>query len=396
MLAVRKSFVLINASVFVLGLIGAMTLAQHTRATAFAASSGTFTTTGSMNVVRQYDQAVLLSNGEVLVTGGINSEEGPPGTTTAELYNPATGTWSFTGSMTAARYYHSAVRLQNGQVLVAGGYGSEGGTCTDLASAELYNPATGTFTATGSMTMGRGSFVLIVLQNRQVLAAGGANGSCPEDTETSAELYNPATGTWTATGSMTSDAGIILNVAALLQNGDVLVLPSQGIPNLYNPSTGSWTAAASPPGVVVASYQAILLPSGDVFAEGSTGDGSSGPAWAIYNPSTNQWTTYSAPPCTSVCDGGAALLSTGNVLIAGGSTETRTGKHTYQYHVNGQAYLLDPSTLTWASTGSMTPPLVGGTVTVLSNGQVLFAGGGENNSEDTGTVAVAAAELYTP
>jgi len=368
--------------------IAALGLAASTAIPAFAASSGTFTTTGSMNVARQYHTATLLANGEVLVVGGSNSGGGDAAGT-AELYNPTTGTWSFTGSPTAARVDHSAVRLQNGQVLVAGGLGSE--ECTFLSSAELYNPATGTFTATGSMTTARSSFVLVALQNGQVLAAGGS--PCGTDDEfglTSAELYNPATGTWTATGSMT---GIEQNVAALLQNGDVLILPAQNNPSLYNPSTGSWTAAASPPEPVAASYQAITLPSGNVFAEGSNTY-----PWGIYNPSTNQWTTYSPLPCPSEteCDGGAALLSTGNVLVAGGETVTKTGKHTYTYMVNGIANLLNPSTLTWASTGSMTVPLVGGTVTVLSNGQVLFAGGYGNDSSDTGILAVASAELYTP
>jgi hypothetical protein len=367
--------------------IAALGLAASKAIPAFAASPGTFTTTGSMNVARQYHTAMLLANGEVLVVGGSNSGGGDAAGT-AEPYNPTTGTWSFTGSPTAARVDHSAVRLQNGQVLVAGGLGSE--ACSFLSSAELYNPATGTFTVTGSMSTGRSSFVLVALKNGQVLAAGGS--PCGTDDEfglTSAELYNPATGTWTATGSM---SGIEQNVAALLQNGDVLTLPAQNNPSLYNPSTGSWTAPASPP--VLASYQALLLPSGDVFDGGSTGNSSL--SWAIYNPSTNQWTTYSAPPCTSFCDGGAALLSTGNVLVAGGDTVIHTGGKRTNVKVNGVANLLNPSTLTWASTGSMTVPLIGGTVTVLSNGQVLFAGGTGNNSSDAGGVAVASAELYTP
>jgi len=124
--------------------------------------------------------------------------------------------------MSVPRVSHDAVLLQNGQVLVVGGYNSSPGY---LASAELYNPATGIWTATGSMTTGRASFLMVLLPNGQVLAAGG------DGFLTSAELYNPVTGTWTVTGSMT--IGNDTNWGVLLQNGEVFNLVE-----LYNPSTG--------------------------------------------------------------------------------------------------------------------------------------------------------------
>ncbi|PYI87721.1 MAG: hypothetical protein DMF03_12785 [Verrucomicrobia bacterium] len=138
------------------------------------AGSGGFNNTGSMNVPRVNHTTTRLADGEVLVAGGSNRTSGY--LASAELYNPATGKWTLTGSMTIARDGHEAVLLPNGQVLVAGGF--DPNTCCTappLASAELYNPATGTWTATGSMTTGRESFALTLLSNGKVLTAGGFN-----------------------------------------------------------------------------------------------------------------------------------------------------------------------------------------------------------------------------
>src|SRR5206468_8570873 len=123
------------------------------------AGSGGFNSTGSMNVARVNHTATLLSNGEVFVAGGNNNSTGY--LSSAELYNPSTGKWTLTGNMTIARTGHEAVLLPNGEVLVAGGL-DPNACCgaSPLASAELYNPVTGSWTATGSMTTGRESFVL--------------------------------------------------------------------------------------------------------------------------------------------------------------------------------------------------------------------------------------------
>jgi len=357
----------LSVSLFGIGLVGIAPMP------ALAAS---FNTMGSMNAARQYHTATLLANGEVLVTGGDNSAGGDR-LASAELYNPATGNWTFTGSMTVPRAKHDAVLLQNGQVLVAGGYSTLPGS---LASAELYNPVTGTWTATGSMTTGRADFLMILLPNGEVLAAGDAG------TSTSAELYNPATGTWTATGSMMSQE--FGDAVVLLQNGEVY---SPSI-NLYNPSTGSWTTTSSPP--VGGSAPIALLPNGDVWTAGGV-QGES-----LYNPSTNQWTTFAPPPCTTTaqnCQSAAATLDTGKVLVAGGITLVpRPYPQQPLEETNGLAALFDPSTLTWRKTSSMKESRSGETMTVLLNGQVLVAGGETFDTHVGHLVPIASAELYTP
>ncbi len=343
------------------------------------AATGAFSSTGSMNFARDGHTATLLPNGEVLVTGGWNPTNGY--LASAELFDPAKGKWSLTRSMTAPRQNLEAVLLQNGQVLVAGGLNASGGTSAPpLSSAELYNPSTGTWTGTGSMTTGREDFVLTLLSNGKVLAAGGFNNG----PLSSAELYDPATGSWSATGTMSGDAAN--NDAVLLQNGEVFV-PDE----LYNPATGTWSATSSPPPGGGAGPIA-LLPNGNVFTAGNIQGG------ALYNPSTNQWTSFGPPPCTTInqnCDSAGALLQTGKVLVAGGITKVNAQPYPIS-ETNGLAALFDPSSLTWASTGKMSKDRVGETMTVLQNGQALVAGG-ESYDKSAGALRpIASAELYTP
>ena len=370
----RRIRSLLSVSLFTIGLVAIA-------ATSALAGSGEFNSTGSMNVARFGHTATLLANGEVLVSGGSNSTSGY--LASAELYNPATGKWTATGSMHVPRDGHNAVLLQNGEVLVTGGYNPT--ACCEappLASAELYNPSTGTWALTGSMTTGRVDFTLTLVSNGKVVAAGRAdNGTALS----SAELYNPATGTWTATGSMTS--GNESPPSILLQNGQVLVT---GNDNLYNPSTGTWTATTRPSSGGFSPL--ALLPNGDVWGGGGVfGD-------AVYNPSTAQWINIAPPPCTTRsqnCESAGALLNTGKVLVAGGVTFVNARPYPIE-ETNGLAALLDPSTLAWTTTGSMNKSRIGETMTVLSNGQVLVAGGQTFDKHLGHLVEIASAELYTP
>ena len=183
----------------------------------------------------------MLPNGKVLVAGGTTAPAAA--LASAELYDPASGTWTATGSLATARDDHTATLLPNGKVLVAGGYNSgvsrERGTLRSgerdldghrqprhrtlsshgdvaaqrqgarrrrlhdssgaLASAELYDPASGTWTATGSLATARYDHTATLLPNGKVLVAGGFDSG---SLLASAELYDPASGTWTATGSL--------------------------------------------------------------------------------------------------------------------------------------------------------------------------------------------------
>jgi len=235
-------------------------------------AAGTWSNTGSLNAAREDFTLTLLANGLVLASAGEDSGTGTQ-LSSAELYNPATGTWTNTGSLNTARQTHTATLLPNGLVLVAGGDNNSG----TLSSAELYDSATGTWTNTGSLDIARVDHTSTLLPDGLVLVAGGeifvgTNGSVLA----SAELYDPATGTWTNTGSLnTARTG---HTATLLPNGLVLVaggtdLPTDGYGSsgdmltsaeLYDPATGTWTNTGS---MQTACYDhtATLLADGNVL-----------------------------------------------------------------------------------------------------------------------------------
>src|SRR5215831_12305977 len=127
-------------------------------------ATGTWTATGSLGTARDNHTATLLSNGKVLVAGGTNLSE--PFLRSAEIYDPATGTWTATGSMVIKRKSHTATLLPNGKVLVVGGYNGSNGS---LRSAELYDPAAGTWTSTGSLGQPRNFHTATLLPSGKVL-----------------------------------------------------------------------------------------------------------------------------------------------------------------------------------------------------------------------------------
>ncbi len=188
---------------WLVGLAGCLLVVGVLAAPALAA--GTWVATQSMSTGRNQDTATLLENGDVLVAGGFGSS-GP--LASAELYDPSTGQRIVTGPMGNARANQTATYLGNGEVLVAGGEGSS------TSSAELYDPASGTWTATGSLNAGRELQTATLLQNGKVLVAGGQGSS---GTMASAELYDPSTGQWTVTGPMGNARAN--QTATLLGNG---------------------------------------------------------------------------------------------------------------------------------------------------------------------------------
>jgi len=368
-------------------LVGVAALAVTMNTLALAAS-GTWTPTGSMVSPRDGHTATLLVNGKVLVAGGTNNGVA---LASAELYSSASGTWASTGSMHVARTLARAVLLSNGAVLVVGGCIND---ClsTTTNSAELYNPTSGTFTSTGSMVQARAEFGIAVLSTGQVLVAGGctaydANGCL--STTSKAEIYDPTAGTWKATGALRAARHAM--TATLLASGKVLVAggatsasDALNSTEIYDPTAKTWTLGNK---MIQArsDYASIMLATGKVlFMGGENINGVSIANAELYNPSSGKFTATGNMTATRE-EHTAVLLANGNVLVSGGNKKTLNTQTPL-----ASSELYSPTTGIWSATGSMSHARAGHSSTVLTNGQVLNAGGSDANNE------LNSAELYTP
>jgi Ca2+-binding RTX toxin-like protein len=212
-------------------------------------ATGTWTPTGALNVRRALSTAVLLPNGLVLVAGGRTCDQPPPAvcagavrTATAELYNPATGTWTLTGSMTQARHTTASVLLEDGRVLVPAGFTAAG----NGNNGDVYDPATGTWSPTGNLSVGRARQGAMLLPDGRVLVVQGFNAGSTN------EIYNPATNTWSLAAPLTGFASRFNFAYTELPNGKVLVASGQTFPpsvlttrtDEYDPATNTWSTQA--------------------------------------------------------------------------------------------------------------------------------------------------------
>lgn len=284
--------------------------------------TGTWTGTAAMSEVRWGHTATLLPNGAVLVAGGQPDGGGTESWASAELYDPVTGTWEPTAPMREARTGHTAALLSNGQVLVSGGYNSGG----ILASAELYDPDLGSWTATGDMRLARVGHTATLLPDGHVLVVG--SGTPTGDVVASAELYDPSSGTWSNTGRMAE--GRAGPTATLLPDGRVLVVGGTDGGNsfrnalasaeIYDPVTGTWSGAASMH-TDRQHHTATLLPDGTVLVTGGTGsDGPNIASAEIYDPGRDTWSAI-GDMHEDRAGHSATLLQNGNVLVAGATAE---------------------------------------------------------------------------
>ena len=260
-----------------------------TSAELYDPATGTWTATGKMVKVADAGglNATLLSDGKVLVTGP-NS---------AQLYDPAGGTWTATGKI-GDNYYNTFTVLRDGRVLALG-YGD---------SPQLYDPASGTWTATGKMITDRLGPLATLLSDGRVLVAGGQTPP-PDDWTKAAEIYNPVTGSWTKIADMQSaNPGHPLGIATQLPDGKVLVYSRMGS-EVYDPTTGTWTARTMP--IKFLPDPRALLSDGTVL----TGDCDA----ALYDPRTGSLTTASSMlRCDDAGSRSFTPLLDGTVLVAGG------------------------------------------------------------------------------
>jgi hypothetical protein len=288
---------------------------------------------------------VALADGRVLVAGG-----GPSALNSAEIYDPASGTWAATGSMHDDRSYPVVARLSDGRVLVAGGTDTRGG---NLASSELFDPATGVWTRTGQMKVTRNQAFASILSDGTVLVAGGGTDA---GNKSDAEVFDPVTGVWTPTGALiTGRAGPLS--ATLLTDGRVLVTGGfngdQRSSEIYDPSTGTWATTGRIDSVRVDEQTAVLLKDGRVLNVGGHPT-----AGGLFDPATGTWAA-TGPLGADYADLLVSVaLPDGRVFMAGGGS-------------TAAAHMFDPATNTWSAIGAIDGARFVRSASLLADGWVL-------------------------
>jgi hypothetical protein len=356
----------------------------------------------AMTTPRANAAAIRLRDGRILICGGTTTGEIGGVTASAELYDPVAQTFTRTGSMTAPRTGQTITMLQDGRVLLTGG-DKNAGYRSQLASAEIYDPKSGTFSVTGSMSTPREGHTATMLRDGRVLVAGGSPNGI--QATTSAEIYDPRTGAFSSTGHLHQPR--VAHVAALLGSGKVLIAGggrggrpggyiSYDTAEVYDPSTRKFTTIAAHMKDDRVGAAAVKLDDGRVLIVG----GKSGKILVgmrtlasmaplataeIYDPESdsffktdNMSSPHYLPTATKLNDGN--VLVVGGWLVQGPIVVGMRDAEVYQSESN-----------IFTRVGRTNVPRLTNTATLLNDGEVLIAGGVAENAQITGAV-----EFYSP
>jgi hypothetical protein len=279
-----------------------------------------FTEAGRLRLGRMSHEATILKDGRILITGGLDANISV--TSSAEIYDPRAAAFSVAGTMKWPRYDHRATLLNDGRVLITGGLGPD---WPQTARAEIYDPQTGVFTAIESLKVARADHTATLLNDGRVLLAGGSSGPrMSSDIVASAEIFDPSTGQFTSIEAMN-----VLrhkHSATLLADGTVLIIGgvsamtwnNRGDPSaeIFDPSTGSFTSTGS---MSLPRYKirdaVVRLPNGQVLVAGGAG------RVEIYDPVTARFSTVTGAIGVPRYYATATLLDLGEVLITGGYSD---------------------------------------------------------------------------
>ena len=350
------------------GLLAA-TLLLACSAPSFPATSASASPTGTavavaLSVPRAAHTATKLRDGSVLIAGGFGL--GETNERTMELFVPSRSAFEAAGALDVPRYSHTATLLDDGRVLIAGGYtnGAE-----RIATAVLYDPARRAVTSTGSMLAPRADQTAVRLADGRVLIVGGTGPGT--SFLASAEIYDPQTGAFSATGTMREPREA--NTLTLLRDGRVLVAGGHHgrSPNtivlataeVFDPRSGAF-AVTGPMAIKRHKHDAVLLEDGTVAVLAGADERDDRGAYATaerYDPTQG---TFAAAGSLSAARykirGMTALLPSGWVLVAGGAPRA-------------ELYRPGAASIAFATSFGRAPMI--GTATLLDDGRVLLAGG---------------------
>ena len=344
-------------------------------------AAGTWTEAPSLATIRGSAALVVLRNGEALVTGG---GVGRIALGTAEAYDPARSQWRAVAPLRQVRRGHQAAVLNDGRVLVAGGL-AEG---QPLSSAEVYDPGTDGWTTTGPMAAPRLGASLTVLRDGRVLAAGGTSGSVSDPAAgqaagpvASAELFDPQTGTWTTAAAMTTPR--FEHTATMLEDGRVLITAGLGpgpegarplaSTELFDPAAGTFVRSTDL-SEARSNHAAVQLPDKTVLVTGGLGRAASGgeaglASAEVYDARRGSWTKV-ASLAQARTGATATVLAEGQVLVAGGEAVDQGSRRSLT-----TAEVYDPAGGTWRAAGDMRCPRSEHAAALLTDGSVLVAAG---------------------
>ncbi|MEM8930055.1 MAG: kelch repeat-containing protein [Acidobacteriota bacterium] len=337
--------------------------------------------TASMETPRADHTATLLPSGKILVAGGqagVIDE-----LASAEIYDPTTGTWSSTGSLQKARYSHTATLLPSGEVLVIGG-----DDCS--ATPELYDPETETWSSVAAPAVGRRQHTATLMPSGRILIVGGVRCGTHSEALSDAEMYDPETDVWLPTGETSNVEARLGHTATLLRSGRVLVVggrtgstpSSTTLPSnwIYDPHADTWWKDSSSLESPRYEHTATLLLSGEVLVTGGRAGHQRIGTSEIYDPGEKSWSSVGSMSKPRSLHS-ATRLPSGHVLVVG--TEQN-----YPFVDPASSEVFDPIEETWDAPVDLALPRMSHTATLLPSGQVLIVGGREPS--------LSAAELYDP
>ena len=326
-------------------------------------------TAPSMNEPRAYHTATLLNNGTVLVTGGYNGTEV---SNTAEIFDPQSGTWRYTlHPMNVARDYHTAVKLSDGRVLLVGG---------PSVSSEVFDPVTEQFTSFSGMNHYHISDPGLLLNDGRVLIVGGSQ---PSYNAGVSEIYSPITNAWIVAPNI--PVGIANPAAVKLADGTVLAAGGNdglsasafSFVASYNPSADTVRGMA-PMQVERKELTATLLLDGRVLLVGGTDANFTLSSTEVYDASVlpNGASTLASSLNQNRREHTATLLPNGDVVVVGGFQAAPGGPSTVLASIETRDHI----TGSWTVSGTVSQPITGHTATLLADGRVLLVGGANGTS----------------